>query len=87
MISSKIASLEARLARIEKILKRSSFRHMVEMIDPRTKRVEAVDTLDNFYENNMEEEEVIEALDELKSGLKSEVLVPTGQGYYILKLK
>ena len=72
---------------LEPILKKSSFKSMVEMIDPRTKRVEAVDTLDSFYENNMDDEEVIEALDELKSGLKSEVLVPTGQGYYILKLK
>lgn len=59
---------------------------MIEMSDARTGRVETTDTLQSFYEANEEDEEVIDALDQLKSGKKTEVKVSTGQGYFILKV-
>ena len=59
---------------------------MIEMSDARTGRVETTDPLQSFYEANEEDEEVIDALDQLKSGKKTEVKVSTGQGYFILKV-
>jgi hypothetical protein len=59
---------------------------MIEMSDAKTGKVEATDTLKSFYDVNEEDEEVIEALDILKSGKKTEVKVSTGQGYFILRI-
>jgi len=87
--NSKIASLEARIARLEsKLTKRASLsgNTMIQMIDARTKRVEAEDTLSSFYINNAEDEETIDALDQLKLGRVSQVSVATGQGFMILKV-
>jgi len=89
MFNSKIASLEARIARLEsRLTKRASLsgNTMIQMIDARTKRVEAVDTLSSFYINNAEDEETIDALDQLKLGRVSQVSVATGQGFMILKV-
>jgi len=89
MFNSKIASLEARIARLEsRLTKRASLsgNTMIQMIDAPTKRVEAVDTLSSFYINNAEDDETIDALDQLKSGRVSQVSVATGQGYFILKV-
>jgi len=87
--NSKIASLEARIARLEsKLTKRASLsgNTIIQMIDARTKRVEAEDTLSSFYINNAEDEETIDALDQLKLGRVSQVSVATGQGFMILKV-
>jgi len=89
MFNSKIASLEARIARLEsKLTKRASLsgNTIIQMIDARTKRVEAEDTLSSFYINNAEDEETIDALDQLKLGRVSQVSVATGQGFMILKV-
>ena len=59
---------------------------MIEMRDAQTGKVETTGTLKSFYDVNEEDDEVIEALDILKSGKKTEVKVPTGQGYFILRI-
>lgn len=82
----KLAILQARLAQLNKSSKLTP-KSIIQMIDPKTSKVETEDTLKSFFENNEEDEEVIEALQELKSGKKTEVKVPTGQGMYILKVK
>ena len=103
MFNSKIASLEARIARLELRISKSavitrknplplSGRNkingdtIIQMIDARTKRVEAEDTLSSFYINNAEDEETIDALNQLATGIVSQVSVATGQGFMILKV-
>jgi hypothetical protein len=106
MFNSKIASLEARIARLESRISKSATKFrpkdpfktfffprnkinadtIIQMIDARTKRVEAEDTLSSFYINNAEDEETIDALNQLASGIVSEVSVATGQGFVILKV-
>lgn len=89
MFNSKIASLEARIARLESSLTKKaslSGNTIIQMIDARTKKVEAEDTLFSFYDANSEDEEVIDALNQLKSGKLNQIPVSTGQGYMILKV-
>jgi len=82
---NKLSSLQDRLAKIKSSALAN--KTIIQMIDPKTKQIEAEDTLISFYENNEDDDDVIEALDQLKSGKKTEVKVPTGQGVYILKVK
>jgi predicted transcriptional regulator len=89
MFNSKIASLEARIARLESSMTKKaslSGNTPIQMIDARTKKVETVDTLSSFYVANAEDDEVIDALNQLKSGKASQVPVATGQGFFILKV-
>jgi len=103
MFNSKIASLEARIARLELRISKSAAitrknpfpllgrnkingETIIQMIDARTKRVEAEDTLSSFYINNAEDEETIDALNQLTTGIVSQVSVATGQGFMILKV-
>lgn len=81
---SSLKLLKIRLASLKQA--KLSNNAMIEMSDARTGRVETTDTLQSFYEANEEDEEVIDALDQLKSGKKTEVKVSTGQGYFILKV-
>ena len=82
---NKLSSLQDRLAKIKSSAVAN--KTIIQMIDPKTKQIEAEDTLSSFYENNEDDDDVIEALDQLKSGKKTEVKAPTGQGVYILKVK
>ena len=81
---SSLKLLKIRLASLKQA--KLSNNAMIEMSDARTGKVETTDTLQSFYEANEEDEEVIDALDQLKSGKKTEVKVSTGQGYFILKV-
>lgn len=81
---SNLKLLKIRLASLKQA--KLSNNAMIEMSDARTGKVETTDTLQSFYEANEEDEEVIDALDQLKSGKKTEVKVSTGQGYFILKV-
>lgn len=44
------------------------------------------DTYENFIDANEEDEDVLEALEALKSGKVKEKYVPTFQGYFFLKV-
>ena len=59
--------------------------HIIQMIDPRSNDLIVEGSLDSFIDNNLEDEEVLVALYELKVSKLKEKLVPTGQGYFLLK--
>jgi len=44
------------------------------------------DTYENFVSYNEEDEEVLEALEELRSASIKEKIVATGQGYFLLRV-
>jgi hypothetical protein len=84
MISSKIASLEARLARLERTLNKTAAM-MVQMVDPVSGGILATDTIENFKRDNMDNPQVLSALQQLKSGLGGVTIKTPHGGSYILR--
>jgi hypothetical protein len=89
MIHNKIASLEARLARLEKLasLKTSAVaKNVIEMVEPGTNRVFDSGSYDYFKNTYEEEPAILMGLEKLKLGEKA-VTVRTSTAVFILKNK
>jgi len=89
MISKKIASLEARLARLEKLasLKTSAVaKNVIEMVEPGSNRVFDSGSYEYFKNTYAEEPAILMGLEKLKLGEKA-VTVRTSTAVFILKNK
>lgn len=60
---------------------------IIQLIDPINHNLVCEDTYESFIENNAEDEEVIEALKTLDQQRNKQTLVPSFQGYMLLRVK
>lgn len=92
MLNVKIASLEARIARLENLIRTRtasapSPHTIFEVVSSKTDKMLTSGNLDDLMQTFEDEPKVLHGLDQLKHGSKAEVMVETKHGWAVIRPK